>query len=72
MIINKLYNNSNNNRLKTNKIFLAPLGALQYFTDQSGYIKSFGFEGSNIKQSYTYDQKYAIAFKRDIHVCGIK
>ncbi|KAJ8980138.1 hypothetical protein NQ317_014632, partial [Molorchus minor] len=50
---------------------LAPLGAIQYFTDKTGYIKSFGFDGSVPQQSYTYGQKYAIAFKRDIKTCGI-
>lgn len=52
--------------------FLAPLGAIQYFTDTTGYIKSFGFDGTVLEQSYTYDQKYAIAFKRDINTCGVK
>ncbi|CAH1110912.1 unnamed protein product [Psylliodes chrysocephalus] len=52
---------------------LAPLGALQYFTEPTGYIKSFGFDGSVTNQlSYTYGQEYAIAFKREIGVCGIK
>ncbi|KAJ8925500.1 hypothetical protein NQ315_009338, partial [Exocentrus adspersus] len=51
---------------------LAPLGAIQYFTDITGHIKSFGFDGSILQQSYTYDQKYAIAFKRDINICGVK
>ncbi|VEN39210.1 unnamed protein product [Callosobruchus maculatus] len=50
---------------------LAPLGAIQYFNERAGYIKSFGYDGSVSIQSYTYDQKYAIAFKRDIGTCGI-
>ncbi|CAG9860550.1 unnamed protein product [Phyllotreta striolata] len=52
---------------------LAPLGALQYFTEPTGYIKSFGFDGSVANQlSYTYGQEYAIAIKKDIGVCGIR
>ncbi|XP_074035675.1 uncharacterized protein [Leptinotarsa decemlineata] len=52
---------------------LAPLGAIQYFTEKSGYFKSFGFDGSVTNQiSYTYEQSYAIGFKREINVCGIK
>ncbi|XP_057651460.1 uncharacterized protein LOC130891015 [Diorhabda carinulata] len=52
---------------------LAPQGAIQYFTESTGYFKSFGFDGSVTRQqSYTYGQLYAIAFKREVGVCGIK
>ncbi|KAJ8960133.1 hypothetical protein NQ318_003852 [Aromia moschata] len=51
---------------------LAPSGAIQYFTEPSGYIKSFGFDGSVARQSYTYGQKYAVAFQRGVKICGIK
>ncbi|KAG5889933.1 hypothetical protein JTB14_028943 [Gonioctena quinquepunctata] len=52
---------------------LAPLGSIQYFTEKTGYFKSFGFDGSVTKHiSYTYEQSYAIGFKREIGVCGIK
>ncbi|XP_072392607.1 uncharacterized protein [Diabrotica undecimpunctata] len=52
---------------------LAPLGAIQYFSESTGYIKSFGFDGSvSNQQSYTYGQSYAIGFKREIGVCGIR
>ncbi|CAH1117352.1 unnamed protein product [Phaedon cochleariae] len=52
---------------------LAPLGTIQYFTEKTGYFRSFGFDGSIQKQqSYTYGQNYAIGFKRDINICGIQ
>ncbi|CAH0551972.1 unnamed protein product [Brassicogethes aeneus] len=44
---------------------LAPLGYIQYFTEPSGVIKSFGYE-----KSYTTGQYYSIAIKKGVGYCG--
>ncbi|KAK9886654.1 hypothetical protein WA026_017574 [Henosepilachna vigintioctopunctata] len=57
---------------------LAPLGALQYFTDNSGTFRTFGLEEdpttSTTQPSFTHTSnlRYAIAFKRYPNICGVK
>ncbi|XP_050297270.1 uncharacterized protein LOC126736780 [Anthonomus grandis grandis] len=56
---------------------LAPQGAIQYFTETHGEIRSFGLDTtaplkSEEATSYPYSEHYSIAFKRPNNVCGIK
>lgn len=53
-------------------ILLAPHYAVQYFTERTGYIKTFGFDDSADDNKFTVGQKYAIAFKRSSGICGVK
>lgn len=55
-----------------NCLFTAPHYAVQYFTERTGYIRSFGFDDSIELNKYTIGQKYAIAFKRSRGVCGVR
>ncbi|XP_017781890.1 PREDICTED: uncharacterized protein LOC108566497 [Nicrophorus vespilloides] len=59
-----------NNRPAEDFHKLAPEGCLQYFTEPSGTIQSFGYESS--KMSMITAQDYAICFKRSTSECGIK
>ncbi|CAG9764306.1 unnamed protein product [Ceutorhynchus assimilis] len=52
---------------------LAPQGAIQYFTENIGEIRSIGYNTTNAQlSSYPYLEHYTIAFRRPSDVCGIK
>ncbi|XP_019874064.2 uncharacterized protein LOC109602177 [Aethina tumida] len=48
---------------------LAPKGAIQYYTQSTGTIRSFGFNIDK-SSSYTFNQNYAIAIRKDPGYCG--
>lgn len=56
--------------------FSAPLGAIQYFTDYTGTVRSFdnyqSITNEDDYSGFTGDQYYAIAFKRYENVCGVR
>ncbi|XP_060535575.1 uncharacterized protein LOC132707669, partial [Cylas formicarius] len=63
------------NEIATDFPLLAPPGAIQYFTERTGVIKSFGYDETlddSIQQSYPFGEYYGIAFKRSEYVCGIR
>ncbi|XP_022921317.2 uncharacterized protein [Onthophagus taurus] len=54
--------------------YLAPSGCLQYFTEPSGIITSFGFNYDSVTMigdPYVSNQHYSICFKRYENKCGI-
>lgn len=47
----------------------APDGCTQYYTDTSGSIKSFNYDGENM---YQQNQDYAICIAKEANMCGVK
>ncbi|XP_044745871.1 uncharacterized protein LOC123307572 [Coccinella septempunctata] len=72
----------NEKSLKDDLLMLAPLGAIQYFTQMSGNFRSFGLDENVVsdtaidysKDPYVYinNLAYAIAFKRYPSICGVR
>ena len=54
---------------ETMKLLQAPTGCLQYFTEPSGTMQSFNYDGVN---AYSINQDYSICIARSAKNCGIK
>ncbi|GJQ78278.1 hypothetical protein Trydic_g22120 [Trypoxylus dichotomus] len=52
-------------------LMIAPQGCLQYYTKESGNIRSFGYDVNNPNTAYASNQDYAICFRRTDYYCGM-